>query len=102
MCRGSGSCTMKPSIDASSFNWRTLSSSSASVTSDSYRISVDWNPHASHASTLFFTYVSLPPSCPTRMAARCGRFFPCATRSSTSCLISSLILAAVALPSINV
>ena len=101
MCLGKGSCTIKPSTSASSFRPRMQSSNCSSVASSSMRMRDDLKPHFSQAITLFFTYASEPPSCPTSTAARCGRFIPAAIIWSTSALISSLMAAAVIFPSIS-
>ena len=65
-------------------------------------MSDDSKPQSSQAITLFLTYVSLPPSCPTSTAARWGRLPPAATMCFTRSAISALIVAAVAFPSMMI
>ncbi len=99
--RGSGSCTMNPSTSSSALSRAIASRSWVSSTVSSKRMSVERNPQRSQAFTLLATYVSEPPSCPTSMAARCGRLRPSATICSTVAAISALIASAVAFPSIS-
>ena len=54
------------------------------------------------AFTFAATYVSLPPSCPTRIAAKWGRLPPLATISATSSAISCFTCSEMAFPSIRV
>src|SRR6185312_8558126 len=69
-------CTKIPSISLSLFNSVIFSNSISSVISLSYLKSDELMPTSLQFFTLEATYVSLAGSLPTRMAARCGTFFP--------------------------
>lgn len=92
---------MNPSTSLSLLSCAMVSSNVSSVTSSSKRMRVDLNPHCSQALTLWATYVSLPPSWPTSMAAKWGRFSPRATISATSVAISRLMSSAIFFPSMS-
>ena len=100
MCFGNGNCTINPSKSGSLFSSTTLASNSASVTLSSKRTSVDRKPTSAQSFILKATYDSLPPSCPTRTAARCGALFPEETICFTSSAISAFTCSEMALPSI--
>src|SRR5574344_527496 len=92
---------MNPSTSESAFSFWIASNNSSSLTVSSNAIFVDLKPTCSHERTLFFTYVSLPPSWPTMITAKCGIFPPLALISATSAAISSFTCCEMAFPSIS-
>ena len=72
ICFGRGNCTRIPSTESSAFSSAILPSNSASGVSSGNLMVVFLMPTTSQALALFFTYVWLPGSLPTRITTRCG------------------------------
>src|SRR5690606_16792659 len=99
ICFGKGNWTISPSIFGSWLISFIFAISSSSVTSTWYRIFVDSKPTNSQLRILLATYVSLPPSFPTKIATKCGLRPDFAVNADASFLISSFIFADTSFPS---
>ena len=97
-CFGSGSWTMKPVHSGSSLSSRTFAAISSWVAVSGSSTWIDEIPTSAQSRCLPATYARLPGSSPTRIVPSPGTT-PCSASFATRTFNSSLIAAAVALPS---
>ena len=99
MCLGSGSWTRMPWQSGSALKSRTTCSTSSSLQSSGISLWKETIPASSHALRFMRTYVCESGRLPTMTTARPGALPYLAFSSATSTLISSRMVAAMALPS---